>query len=358
MFSTAVVSYHSSAVSEVSSLHKALRAGDFESFREEIHRDQTLLVKPNSVGWTALHICASNEISFDTWRWVLENVSSRHCNILDLRTDDGLTCVDIFFRTHLNPLNWQSHSIRQAARRLKAAMKKLLHDHEQLEVFGRHANDDEDVKEVPCFQEENSYEDLILVAHFWKRLLVLMKVLGQSDCGSLLHSLAITGCPNEVAKLAICLHPDQVSIRDAAGNLPIHLACKHERTKEILECLLPYHADSRDQEHDRLPLEIAIAQGKTWENGISRLWDAHPLYGAPRDVVTKLPAFLLAAVANQTVRAQETTYLAIENLRGMLRFMPSNSQKQALAEARKIVYLRHVSTIYEILRAAPHAIQC
>jgi hypothetical protein len=41
----------------------------------------------------------------------------------------------------------------------------------------------------------------------------------------IIHALAQSECPHEIAKLAILLYPEQITQKDECGNLPRHIAC-------------------------------------------------------------------------------------------------------------------------------------
>eukprot|EP00545_Synedropsis_sp_CCMP1620_P011793 CAMPEP_0119018242 /NCGR_PEP_ID=MMETSP1176-20130426/18891_1 /TAXON_ID=265551 /ORGANISM="Synedropsis recta cf, Strain CCMP1620" /LENGTH=373 /DNA_ID=CAMNT_0006972197 /DNA_START=87 /DNA_END=1208 /DNA_ORIENTATION=+ len=360
---TTVSSFRTSSVSSVGALHKAIRDGDFDCMRERVEEDASLLVRPNTIGWTALHFCAaSHEIDFDTWKWVLRSIPN-DTDLVRLRTDTGQNAVDHFFRRYLNPLEWQTHQVKEAAKELATSIQHFLDDDEQLDLL-RRVLDSSSEEHVRLTGEEISPSNnnhIVLVVPFWRRMKVLLQRISSSSdetAFSIVHSLATTGCPKAVAQLAIRLYPAHLSKRDAHGSLPLHLACQHEGAATMMECLLPSHANSYDG-NDRLPLHIALSFGKTWhDGGVSHLWKAHPLEGGIRDKETALPAFLLANFPCQTVVERATRTTASEIYKGLFRFIPRSTQQKILADARDQVDLQYLSTIYELLRQAPNAISC
>lgn len=359
------VSYHTSAVSSVGSLHKAIRDGNFDHMRERVEQEQdaSILVHPNTIGWTALHFCAaSNEINFDTWKWVLQSIQE-DTDLLQLRTDTGQNVVEHFFRRYLNPLQWQTHQVKEAAKELAVSIQHFLDDDEQLDLL-RRLLDTSLEEHTPLVVGEDispsNNDHILLVVPFWRRMTVMLQQITSSANHSeftLVHSLATTGCPREVALLAIRLHPAQIHERNSCGGLPLHLACQHEGAEIMIECLLPQYADSYDGD-GRLPLHIALSSGKTWQGGISSLWNAHPLDGGIRDEATGLPAFLLANFPCERVVERATRAEAAELYKGLFRFIPNSTQAKILADARHQVDLQYLSTIYEILRETPNDIAC
>ncbi len=168
------------------------------------------------------------------------------------------------------------------------------------------------------------------------------------------HALAITGCPTEVAKLAVSLYHEQIEERDENGNLPLHLACsshsagsfaegsglsnnnnnngnsaqqrsdynrtvlnnnkkgqssnkKHKcssssSSSPMLKCLLDVYpqATTLPNSSQKLPMTLALCAGKYWYTGIQDIFQSNPLMllsGQSRDAETKLHAFMVAAAA-------------------------------------------------------------
>ena len=338
------VSYRVSAISSVSSIHKAIRDGDFDTMKEQLHAEPDLLTEPNSIGWTVLHFCAASpEISLETWKWVLQRVPPG-VDLLMLRTDHGQNCVDHFFRLFLNPLEWQRHEVKEAAKDLKASILQSLEDDHYMRRMQQCLVDN--ITEVLCDQHLNR------ILLFWRRLQVLLQLLTPH----VVHALARTACPREVALLAMGLHPNEVLERDSSGNLPLHLACRYEGAETVMECLFD-QASILDTD-GRLPLHIALTSGKTWHHGIASLWNACPQYGGARDKSAGLPAFLLAALPDPAIVQRATKRLAADTCGSLWRFMPTSSQKRALEDAKAHIDLQHLSTLYEILRAAPNVLSC
>jgi hypothetical protein len=338
------VSYRVSAISSVSFIHRAIRDGDFETMRELLLADPSLLTEPNSIGWTSLHVCAASpDISTETWAWVLQRVPPG-LDLLMLRTDNGQNCVDHFFRLFLNPLEWQRHEVKEAAKDLKASILQCLTDDFHLQLLHQCVVHDDWV--------DTSNQHLYRIVSFWRRLHALLQHLSSS----VVHALARTACPREVALLAMKLYPGEVMERDSLGNLPLHVACRYEGAETVMHCLL--NQASILDAHGRLPLHIALLSGKTWHHGIANLWNACPQYGGTRDLITGLPAFLLAALPDPAVVQRATKRLAADMCGSLWRFMPTASQKRAMEDAKANVDLLHLSTVFEVLRAAPNVLAC
>jgi hypothetical protein len=87
-------------------------------------------------------------------------------------------------------------------------------------------------------------------------------------------------------------------------------------------------------------------------------WNACPQYGGTLDKVTGLPAFLLAVVPDPVIVQRATKRLAADTCGSLWRFMPATAQQRALAKAQSQIDLHHLSTVYELLRAAPNVLTC
>lgn len=314
----------------------------------QLKADPSLLIEPNSIGWTTLHFCAASpEIPLETWEWVLQRVPPG-LDLLMLRTDNGQNCVDHFFRLYLNPLEWQRHEVKEAAKELHASIQLCLENDDYLELLKQTLRKRANGNETPVDK------NMLQIVSFWTRLAILLQQLSPS----IVHALAQTACPREVALLAMRLFPSHVDERDSSGNLPLHLACRYEGAESIMECLLSERQASIQDVHGRLPLHIALTSAKLWHNGVAALWNACPQYGGTRDKVTGLPAFLLAVVPDSVVVQRATKRLAADNCGSLWRFMPTAAQQRALAKAQAQIDLHHLSTVYELLRAAPNVLAC
>jgi hypothetical protein len=330
----------------VSSLHKVIRENNVTMVIKHLRKDPSLLIQPNSIGWTALHVCsASFELPFDTWKWILTLIPSGF-DILELRNDAGQNCVDHFFRLFLNPLEWQRPEVKDAALELNESIQLCLEQEQCLHELKLALMN---MDETNSIIRSNAINPRICsVISFWRRLQLLMNCVSPS----ILHSLSRTACPREVALLAMKLYPGTIYQRDCSGNLPLHLACSHDGAEvAILECLLD-QASVVDTA-GRWPLHIALMSGKTWYRGkIDKLWNAYPHYGGP--TYQGLPAFVWAALPDPKVVQRETQRLASE--RPLWRFLPAIAQQRELKEAASYLELDHLTTVYEVLRAAPNVL--
>ena len=151
--------YRVSRVQLASQVHKAIRDGDYAWLPELVacgedgtddndddatrtSRAADVLWEANSSGWTALHYAASHFLPMEWWRWILERAvggpdSNHNQSKADdgkggyperfqtVRNDLGETVVDIFFRSFLAPLPWQSKQVKRGSQRLLQAMQTV-----------------------------------------------------------------------------------------------------------------------------------------------------------------------------------------------------------------------------------------
>ena len=205
--------------------------------------------------------------------------------------------------------------------------------------------------------------------------------------------LAGYGCPPEMVRLAISLHPHQVREMDEDGNLPIHIAATAssfftdtEETSpsdmmaaaavvasdgaddmsvmsdamsffssatvsqttnpfdKIIKLLLQYYPEAARIPHGqtgRLPLIAAMESGvRTWEDGIRSLVQAYPpALHSKRLVHSSLYATILALVADG---CQESKRVALDE-----RFRPTSRTMRL----RQRCNAR--TTLFELLRTKP-----
>ena len=122
---------------------------------------------------------------------------------------------------------------------------------------------------------------------FWQKasLLILAEYKGSAllaaeavDRGHIVHACAgIDGCPATLLEYALLLHPKQLLIPDENGQLPLHIAAGRTdavNVKDILRAC-PEATIVRDHE-GRLPIELAVASGWSWKDGIGQLLSANP----------------------------------------------------------------------------------
>ena len=338
------------------------------------------------------------------------------------RTEAGMTPTDLFFCGHVRPLPWQRPEVHEAARWLRRDMANVCGDNGLISVDNssrlqhrlrqridrerrvewRRQRKEKDGSLGQEFREEDEallledvpWDDSILDAlvAFWHSMELLLMVayhgtmnldeiddtgtdnsdivdLKSSDGDEadnsrrkwrVVHALAKTGCPPEVARLAVCLYPEQVRQRDENYDLPLHIAVRSrasssqwesteddphavadieslagdaggERevdsvTGQVRQSTLSYipacapvikallesypHAAACADGNGRLPLNLALVTGRTWRSGIADILEACPdaLFGT-RDTATHLAPFMLAAVDQRELR--EHSHLAI-----------------------------------------------
>ena len=336
------------------------------------------------------------------------------------RTEAGMTPTDLFFCGHVRPLPWQRPEVHEAARWLRRDMANVCGDNGLISIdnasrlqhrlrqridrerraewyrqrkekdgsLGQEGREEDEA----LLLEDVPWDDSILDAlvAFWHSMELFLMVayngtidlseindnsddgddLKSSDGGEadnrrrkwrVVHTLAKTGCPSEVARLAVCLYPEQVRQRDENDDLPLHIAVRSSSSSSqwdateddahaladieslagdaggerevdsvtgqvvrqsslsyipacapVIKVLLESypHAAACADGNGRLPLNLALVTGRTWRSGIADILEACPdaLFGT-RDTATRLAPFMLAAVDQRELR--EHSHLAI-----------------------------------------------
>ena len=336
------------------------------------------------------------------------------------RTEAGMTPTDLFFCGHVRPLPWQRPEVHEAARWLRRDMANVCGDNGLISIdnasrlqhrlrqridrerraewyrqrkekdgsLGQEGREEDEA----LLLEDVPWDDSILDAlvAFWHsmELLVMVAYNGTIDLSEIndnsddgddlessdgdeadnrrrkwrvVHTLAKTGCPSEVARLAVCLYPEQVRQRDENDDLPLHIAVRSSSSSSqwdateddahaladieslagdaggerevnsvtgqvvrqsslsyipacapVIKALLESypHAAACADGNGRLPLNLALVTGRTWRSGIADILEACPdaLFGT-RDTATRLAPFMLAAVDQRELR--EHSHLAI-----------------------------------------------
>jgi hypothetical protein len=231
--------------------------------------------RPNSRGWTSMHVAAArcSCVSPTRWRWILhqamknavvDNENDNDTNIYEeekeeedhlssspycqLKTEMGHSVFDIFFRTSVRPLSWQKQSIRRHADDLRSAMEELLQNDDKTKeeksiVFyrlrqtlsrRREEMDDQSISSCLCVENDTNTADaptndnLEVIVMFFIQLLDMVEMARYGSINHtrrradnttdlrlpLLHLLAdLPWCPEIVGKMATALFPHQV--RDA-----------------------------------------------------------------------------------------------------------------------------------------------
>ena len=336
------------------------------------------------------------------------------------RTEAGMTPTDLFFCGHVRPLPWQRPEVHEAARWLRRDMANVCGDNGLISIdnasrlqhrlrqridrerraewyrqrkekdgsLGQEGREEDEA----LLLEDVPWDDSILDAlvAFWHSMelflmvayngtIDLSEINDNSDDGDdlessdgdeadnrrrkwrVVHTLAKTGCPSEVARLAVCLYPEQVRQRDENDDLPLHIAVRSSSSSSqwdateddahaladieslagdaggerevnsvtgqvvrqsslsyipacapVIKALLESypHAAACADGNGRLPLNLALVTGRTWRSGIADILEACPdaLFGT-RDTATRLAPFMLAAVDQRELR--EHSHLAI-----------------------------------------------
>ena len=336
------------------------------------------------------------------------------------RTEAGMTPTDLFFCGHVRPLPWQRPEVHEAARWLRRDMANVCGDNGLISIdnasrlqhrlrqridrerraewyrqrkekdgsLGQEGREEDEA----LLLEDVPWDDSILDAlvAFWHSMelflmvayngtIDLSEINDNSDDGDdlessdgdeadnrrrkwrVVHTLAKTGCPSEVARLAVCLYPEQVRQRDENDDLPLHIAVRSSSSSSqwdateddahaladieslagdaggerevdsvtgqvvrqsslsyipacapVIKVLLESypHAAACADGNGRLPLNLALVTGRTWRSGIADILEACPdaLFGT-RDTATRLAPFMLAAVDQRELR--EHSHLAI-----------------------------------------------
>lgn len=180
----------------------------------------------------------------------------------------------------------------------------------------------------------------------WQKSLLLLQVMSAMERQGRLaqpeeppfrvvHAAASVDCPRCVVRIAAVLFPRELLYRDEDYRLPLHIAaaapvyavhdlrgegytiedasmmfeapeqrmarfkakvCKYKEPS-VIDILLggaPAAASERDR-HGQLPLHVAIMRGKTLDEGVQALVEAHPDALTSPDKQTNLYPFMLAA---------------------------------------------------------------
>ena len=158
--------------------------------------------------------------------------------------------------------------------------------------------------------------------------------------------------PPDVLAFALQILRSEAVVVNERGNLPLHIAafapphtadCSPQLgTGRSIDMLLKISAKAAfyTDKKGRLPLHLALASGKTWDNGVKRLIDVFPESERMRDPVTLLYPFMLAACEND-YRCKEDNSGYQESLEG--------KPKTRKADAE----LASINTIFMLLRSAP-----
>jgi hypothetical protein len=205
----------------------------------------------------------------------------------------------------------------------------------------------------------------------WKWTIMILKysTLPRKKKGARFLALqaaaSLVGCPLPVLVLALSAFPDQVKAKDEThgndGNLPLHSVCAWPSEQEdsvstdpvissrkgmAISALLQRYPNAAFvcNHHDQTPLDLAIASGTTWDEGVRKLVRAYPAAVSMRNADTGLYPFMAAAAASHSTENQAPLSLAKWSLMTHL----INMAKRDLKEVR---------TIYGLLHADPDVLK-
>ena len=151
-------------------------------------------------------------------------------------------------------------------------------------------------------------------------------------------------CPLTLYTFLLRVYNDDVLKVDNHGRLPLAVACMNPISNRSIGVLTKIHlllaehpsAAQVVDRQGRLPLFVALETSLTWNEGIDRLIASYPKSLLLCDPVTRLPAYLSAAVRSQSK----------QNSKGPSEATSANQQQESWDEA-------HLSTIYSIFRKDP-----
>lgn len=133
----------------------------------------------------------------------------------------------------------------------------------------------------------------------WKRIMMLVDgYVGECDVANLpLHAIVQAPCESSFLMFATHLCRDEMCQRDSRGCIPLHLACHAPIASRSLSIVLTAYPDGAfvADADGRLPLEIAIASGKKWEEGVELIFLANPAAVRHQDPSTHLYPFMQGA---------------------------------------------------------------
>lgn len=390
----------------VAGFHRNIQEEEYLVTLGRIASSPHMIWKANSVGWTAIHFCCIhwNYDKYDDWRELQMQICEEgHPEKLwSLRTNLGVSSIDLWMRHFLDPLPWQKRPVHERASARKEAMENVMDDPELLEHVRERIAVLRSMRpsSVAPLQARSSVE---IVSEFWNAMeqLLVVATLGTADMHrvdfvderssrrgppgklifSTLHALAQTDCPRIIAQLAVLLYPNQLYHREEKlGHLPLHIIAfaassmtvydndatdeDSNECPEMIQVLLesnPEAAKSRTK-NGRFPLHLALAHSN-YADVQHTLWKAYPWVVSICDPVTGLPSFALAAAETDETKASSLDIMtraehrAAGVTRGLWRFQPARKQKEALDKALEQEEILQLGCVYDLLRSMPTAIQ-
>ena len=185
---------------------------------------------------------------------------------------DGLSCLEILVDTYETPIKRALRLHRKGAIGSKNGLSPAVTLRGILSVFWQKAT-------LLLYSMSHEYVATDESVHSWDELLH--------------DSIRLASCPKVFIMLVLCLRPDLVRMKNACGNLPLHVAvstkidgCSNsdiligdgEYLSEVLDALLDaYPAAACIPTCDgKLPLQLAIECGKKWGHGTRAIFRAYP----------------------------------------------------------------------------------
>jgi ankyrin repeat protein len=194
--------------------------------------------------------------------------------------------------------------------------------------------------------------------------------------------------PPQLLSFALELYPEHLTARDEEGRVPLAVAAAtHQlftsRSRDVVTHLLQAHPEAAQMVDTagNTPLALALACGKAWNAGVQELFTASPEVIGSRDGSTKLyPALQAAATIvgeeedeparSQLMSSSSRIYSSFplrQDTTKTDKVKKREEQKKgdAAASSNEVlcswlsasVEVRHLSTIFELLRADPSLVK-
>ncbi len=367
--------------------------------KPDVRRDADLLVEGINIILKLHEDDADHVIILELRRRILEKMNEERTRQRRDGTSSNSLLLGLGLNRNSSGKNYPTGSCEiDGQEELEHEMSLHDHVHEEEED---HIGDNHERLDIThsALAEEN----MDVLVNFWHEMELLviastrltLRLTDDNDTNQInrfiVHELAKVGCPNEIAKLAIKLYPEEVR-HFHEGNLPLHIAsCSHNTsalatgenatTSPMLNCLLDVYPQgaSIPNSDGRYPINLALLAGKTWLDGVGDIFRADPniIINGSVDCITNLPSFMIAALPRSNAKLgteskfneriqtnQIDSHVALEEelrassntsktILSMWRFLPDQSKLRALAEARSDIELIRLTTIFELLRIAP-----
>lgn len=147
-------------------------------------------------------------------------------------------------------------------------------------------------------QHSPLWDKLCIVAKATFEALQCFPMGWQSKPTPLVHAIIECGGHPKIVQHALMLHPEEINFRDERGKTPLMIAAGKVNTlPEIFELLLSDASAAEMSDSDgRMPLHLAVASGRTLNNGVAMITKAAPLALQTCDRKTRMYPFMLASV--------------------------------------------------------------